>query len=230
MPEDKKLIDFATDPEQYSAGEATSWIDDEKRQKEQRERFWGAIIKFIPPHCNSVFDIGCGSGWLAEFLFQLGVKKYEGIEPSLRNYNIAKEKNSSLQIFCTSLEDYIPTSSFDCAIAIMMLSHLKDIGKSFQKIHGLLNDNGIFIIILSAFHEEPYRRHRNGRSYDVEVIDEDQYVDRSTNGTSYGIADINRRPEYYIKSAKKAGFNLLKHEKIEDMGYSPNDLLVFKKS
>ncbi|MCC7160607.1 class I SAM-dependent methyltransferase [Candidatus Nomurabacteria bacterium] len=226
----QKLIDFATNPEQYSTGEATSWIDDENRQKEQRERFWNAIKDFIPSHCNSVFDIGCGSGWLAEFLFKLGVKKYEGIEPSLRNYNIAKEKNSNLQIFRNSLEDSDLESTFDCVVAIMMLSHLKDVDNSFRKIYELLNDNGIFIVVLSAFHEEYDRYQRNGRTYEVEIIDEDQYVDRSVNNTSYGIADINRRPEYYIKKANEAGLSLLKYTKIEDIGYSPKDLLVFKKS
>ena len=225
-----KLIDLASDPEQYSQGEATSWISDDSRQKVQQDRSWSAIDPIIPSSCHSVLDIGCGSGWLAARLDNRGVERYAGIEPSSKNFKLARKEHPHLSISQITLESYESDVKFDCILAIMLLSHIKDIKASFTKIYGMLNDNGIFISILSAFHGEQDRLTRNGRSYEVEVIDEDQYVDRSINGTGYGIADINRRPEYYMRVADSAGFRLIKQAKIEDSGYSPKDLLVFEKS
>ncbi|GEM_PF-1600102 len=224
-----KLINLATDPEQYTQGEATSWIDDSRRQQEQRERFWNAIKPFISPSCHSVLDVGCGSGWMAELLFGLGVDQYAGIEPSRRNFEITKREHPDLCIARTTLAEYTTNAPLDCILAIMVLSHMEDMDASFKKIFDLLNKEGIFISITSAFHEASHRHERNKRRYEVEVIDEDQYVDRSIEGTGYGIADINRRPEYYIREARKCGLSLMKHSTIEDKGYSPKELLVFQK-
>lgn len=225
----RKLIDLATDPEQYTQGEATSWMVDDKRQKEQQDRFWSAIESYVLTSFHSVLDVGCGSGWIAERLFEIGIENYVGLEPSLKNFQIAKHGHPDLVIRRTTLDGYSADSTFDCVIAIMSISHVKDVKISFKKIYNLLSPEGIFISILSAFHEAPERQKRNNRCYEVEVIDEDQYVDRSIQGTGYGIADINRRPEYYIREACSLGFSLVRQTKIEDLGYSSKDLLVFKR-
>lgn len=231
MPEtpNKSLVDIATDPEQYTQGEASSWMADSKRQKEQRDRFWSAIAPIIPLSCHNVLDIGCGSGWVAERLSKINIKQYVGIEPSLKNFEIAKREHPELAVLRITLEEYVPDTTFDCAIAILSVSHMKDIRASFKKVFDLLKRKGVFMFVLSAFHEDPERHERNNRRYEIDVIDKDQYADRSIEGTSYGIADINRRPEYYIKAARSLGFNLIKQAKIEDAGYSPKDLLVFEK-
>ncbi len=56
----KKLIDLATDPEQYSTGEAVSWLQDPERQDLQRQQFWNGIKDYIPKGCKSMLDVGCG--------------------------------------------------------------------------------------------------------------------------------------------------------------------------
>ena len=68
-----------------------------------------------------------------------------------------------------------------------------------------------------------------GRHYEVEEIDSDQYIDKSIESTGYGIADINRRPQYYINKGLINGFKLVKHAQIADEGYSPKEMLVFRK-
>ena len=84
-------------------------------------------------------------------------------------------------------------------------------------------------MICSTYHDEANRVERNGRKYEVEIIDDNQYVDRAIVG-AYGIADINRKSEYYINESVSSGYSLVKHLKVEDIGYSPKDLFIFSKS
>lgn len=224
-----KLIKLATDPEQYSGCEQVLWMKDNKRQEQQRQVFGNAVVEFIDNKHKSVLDLGCGSGWLAEKLSVHGITRYVGIEPSSLNYKLAKSENPNLDIKNEPILQFSSNELFDCVIAIMVMSHIEDVNKVFKKVHSHLTDDGLFIIISSTFHPEERRLERNNRQYKVEVIDDNQYVDRSIGGTGYGIADINRKPEYYIRVAENSGFDLVKHTTVGDKGYSHKDLLVFEK-
>ena len=147
----QKLIDIASDPEQYTQGEAVSWMADDARQKAQEERFGEAIKSYIPSPCVSVLDIGCGSGWAAGLAFKLGVKNYVGLEPSLKNFEVSKHKHPELNLLHISLEDYKTEQTFDCVLAVMVLSHIKDIETSLKKVFDLLNVGGVFIFIVSIY-------------------------------------------------------------------------------
>ena len=221
-----KLIDLATDPEQYSHGTAVTWLADDARQKKQQENFWNAISPFIKTSCKSVLDIGCGSGWSAK-KFELGVD-WVGLEPASSHFDVVKKINSEFNIINKTFEKYTTNNQFDCIVAIMVFSHIKDINSAFEKIYKLLSNGGMFIMMSSSFHDENSRYERNGRKYEVEVIDNNQYVDKAVVG-SYGIVDINRKSEYYISEAVSHGLSLFARSKVEDVGYSPKELLVFVK-
>lgn len=222
------LFNLATDPKQYSEGEATSWMADEARQRAQHELYWNAIKAYIPPHCRSVLDVGCGSGWAAEKLSGIGVIDYVGLEPSKKNFTVARQERPELKILQSTLGDYTTTQRFDCVLALMVMSHVANVDNALQTIHSLLNPGGVCIIVLSRFHPPEQRHERNGRKYEVEVIDPEQYVDRSVGGTGFGIADINRSPEYYLRLAVKNGF-MAEQTEFADQGYSPKLLLILKK-
>jgi len=223
----KKLIDLATDPEQYSAGRAATWMADDDRQRKQEENFWNAVKPFVNSSCKSALDIGCGSGWSAEKFSILGAK-WTGLEPASSHFEMAKKKHPKSNIVNVTFEKFQTNESFDCIIAIMVFSHLKDVKATFDNLFRLLNKGGTFIMICSTFHDGPAKFERNGRKYQVDIIDENQYVDKAIVG-AYGIADINRKSEYYIDKAVSSGLSLFKHLKIEDIGYSPKELLVFVK-
>jgi SAM-dependent methyltransferase len=224
--QDTNLFDQATDPEQYSKS-ATSWMADLDRQEKQREQFWSGIRPYIPAHCRSILDIGSGSGWSADKSKAIGVRTWVGIEPSSNHFELARKLHPQFEMEKKTFELYETNLHFDCILAIMVFSHIGNIPAAFKKIHDLLNPGGVFISVLSAFHEGKDRCERRGRKYEVEVIDDDQYIDKSIEG--YGIADINRRPEYYVSKAEEAGLSLIKQDKIADSGYSAKDLLVFKR-
>lgn len=224
----KRLIDLATDPDQYSNGEAISWSKDSIRQDMQRQQFWDGIKEYIPEGCKSMLDVGCGVGWSAKKATEIGIERWLGIEPASAHFNQAKSLNSEIDIKKETLESFDSKEKFECIICIMIFSHILDVNQAFKKLSDLLVSGGRLIIVLSAFHEGRSRFERRGRMYDVYEIDEEQYVDKSVTG-GYGIADINRKPFYYIKFAKENGFLLLKQGQIADSGYSAKDLLVFKK-
>ena len=223
------LFNLATNPEQYTTGQASTWMADNARQQTQHDVHWNAIKKFIPANCRSVLDIGCGSGWAAQKLHKLGVKNYVGLEPSTKNYAIAKREHPKLSVLPLALEEYPLKEYFDCVLALMVFSHIADPKKALQKISSLLNMGGVCIITLSCFHPPELRQKRNGREYQVEVIDDEQYVDQSIKGTSYGIADINRSFAYYQKIAHESEF-IIKRTKFTDPGYSPKLLMVLSKA
>ena len=126
-----KLIDLATDPEQYSRGRAITWVSDDVRQKKQQENLWNAIKPFLKTSYKSALDIGCGSGWSAEKFSELGAK-WEGLEPSSSHFEIAHKIHPELNILNKTFEEYTANSYFDCVIAIMVFSHIKDVRASFR--------------------------------------------------------------------------------------------------
>lgn len=223
----KTLIDLATDPEQYSQGRATTWMADDERQKKQEENFWKAVRPLIKSTPKSALDIGCGSGWSAQKFAELGAD-WVGLEPSSSHFEVANKAHPEYKIVNTTFEKYDTNKRFDCIIAIMVFSHFKDVNRTFKKIYELLNSGGVLIMVCSTFHNEKDRGERNNRKYEIEVIDDDQYVDKAIVG-AYGIADINRKSEYYIKQAASCGLKLLNQGRVEDAGYSPKELLVFGK-
>lgn len=224
-----KLFDLATSPEQYSNGEATSWMVDAVRQRVQNKLYWNAIKAHIPAHCRSVLDIGCGSSWVVDRLSEIGVRDYVGLEPSSKNFEIACQEHPEFNILQTTLESYTPTQPFDCVLALMVMGHIANVDRALHAIHSLLNVGGVCIIALSRFHPPEQRQVRNGRKYEVEEIDPEQYVDRSIDGTGYGIVDINRSPAYYSRLAIKNGF-LVEQTEFADPGYSSKLLFILKKA
>ena len=110
----------------------------------------------------------------------------------------------------------------------MMMSHIPDVDLAFAKIYKLLNPGGICLVALSRFHPPENRLERNGRKYEVEEIDADQYIDKSTDGMGFGVADINRSPEYYARHAASAGFKVEQTE-FADAGYSLKLLFILRK-
>lgn len=205
-----------------------SWMADEARQQAQHKLHWNTIKVYIPANCRSILDIGCGSGWAADELFRIGVKDYVGLEPSVESFGVARQEHPELNVLHSTLEAYTPTQRFDCVLALMVMGHVGNVDSALHKIHSLLNPGGVCIITQSRFHPPEQRLLRNGREYEIEEIDSEQYVDRSINGTSYGIVDVNRSSSYYLRIATKNGF---KYEQTEfaDPGYSPKLLIVLKK-
>ena len=60
------------------------------------------------------------------------------------------------------------------------------------------------------------------------AVNPEQYIDKSTDGTGFGVADINRSPEYYIRLATATGFSVQQTE-FADAGYSPKLLFILRK-
>ena len=224
------LLSIASDPKQYSKGDASLWLTDKQHQENRSDIYWNVlkpILSQIKP--KNVLDIGAGSAWVSQKLIEIGLINYEGIEPSLPGFNTARKKYPSLKIQNTSFENFSTASTYDAILAVMILSHINNIDEFFVKIKTLLNTDGACIIIIPEFYDDTRRFNRNGKEYDVQVLNKDEYVDRRRSSQHFALADIVRKPVLYIKSAENYG--LILHSRLEfvDHGFSTKTLLVFRK-
>ncbi|MDR3558473.1 MAG: methyltransferase domain-containing protein [Candidatus Pacebacteria bacterium] len=226
------LFELATNPEQYSTGDASEWVSDSQHQDTRSELYWAQIepilLEFRP---KKILDVGAGSGWLSKCLKKIDdAIEYEGLEPSSKNFLIATKTHPDVLIHDLCFEAFSTTKIYDAILGIMILSHIKDVGLFYDKIAGLLNENGICIVVVSEFYDDERRHKRNGKEYDVETIGDDAYVDKQKGiGARFAVADIVRKPSSYIEEAKKSGLRLFFKKEFSDKGFSVKMLLVFKK-
>ncbi|MBI1755384.1 class I SAM-dependent methyltransferase [Candidatus Azambacteria bacterium] len=111
----------------------------------------------------SIFDIGFGIGFFFKMLFPALEGKYqkiliEGCEPSRVNYDyFLKKKPKELPAGITinthkkTFQDTKTDIKFDFVTAIYVFPHFlsEDLESVVKKIHSLLKDGGIFILVLA---------------------------------------------------------------------------------
>jgi SAM-dependent methyltransferase len=84
------------------------WDPNKKRVDSPVRHF---IYKFLLPYVQlsqgrNVFEIGCGTGWLLAEIKKYAPNIVIGIDPSIKNINIAKHLYPDLQIHCSSFENF----------------------------------------------------------------------------------------------------------------------------
>jgi SAM-dependent methyltransferase len=106
----------------------------------------------LPPSCERLLDIGCGSGDLAARLVGR-VRNFTGIDQDEGCILKAAARHPSsrgYQFLLGSFEDLdsaVGASTFDCAVAILSLHHASDITRTCQSVSRHLRVGGRFIII-----------------------------------------------------------------------------------
>ena len=223
------LFSIAIDPEQYSKGDASKWIIDKGHQSIRSDTYWSVlkpVLSQIKP--RNLLDIGAGSAWVYQRLNEIGSVDYEGIEPSVQSFNLALKNYPDLRIEKISFEGFYSANKYDAILAVMVLSHISNIDEFFVKIKMLLNMGGLCLVIIPEFYEDERQFKRNGKEYDVQILNENEYVDRSKNTKQFALADIVRKPNVYIECAEKHGLKLDSQKEFADNGFSTKTLLVFK--
>ena len=95
---------------------------------------------------GSVLDVGCSAGI---FLSMLGDGyNLTGIEPSIEASKQAREKVPEAEIFNTILDDApLAGKSFDVITMWDVIEHLPSPKAALTQLHGLLNDDGIMVMV-----------------------------------------------------------------------------------
>ena len=129
-------------------------LDTENERKSKLRNFLSEYIQeinILPP--GRILDIGCGPGWLLSAIDSAWEK--EGVEISKYAATIASQ---FAKIHNCSIEDFTSNDKFDVITMHHVIEHIHNPIDIIKKVHGLLNDGGIFIIGTPDFDSAMARR------------------------------------------------------------------------
>lgn len=142
-------------------------------------------------NCNSVLEIGCGTGNLAKQFYQSELL-YEGLDISPDMIKIAQERNPNLQFIQGDMKNIILTKKVDAMIMTGRTSSYiisnNDLYQTLDSISNNLNDKGFFIFdFIDASRYIPYIL----KNKDIEHIAETENGTYSRIGNWYPMTDEN---------------------------------------
>lgn len=110
-----------------------------------------------------VLDIGCGSGFLLDFLSKKGYKTI-GVEPNEELIRLAKQRDPGLDIRKGNAEDLdsIILDEVDTVLAVDAVEHLNDDVSTLKRILRHLSSGGRFILVVPAY---PWLYGRRDKKY-----------------------------------------------------------------
>lgn len=128
------------------------WLHSPLRQVEDTKDFFRKKLKEILFDGCTIFDLGCGNGWLIDFILELNINiKYVGIDFNEKfiEYLQGKYSNSNFEFVLADLEkplDEKYLNKADFAFNNFNFFEIADLPPAFENSHKTLNDNGSLII------------------------------------------------------------------------------------
>ncbi len=126
----------------YFKGEASA------ADKEEERRLHQAIISRIPKNADLILDIGCGSGWVAQYFLAKG-KKVISVDISIKNpIKVLKDNPNERHVAIVADAYHLPfkKNSFDAIIASEIMEHVYDPQLFIAKLGEVLKPGGKLII------------------------------------------------------------------------------------
>lgn len=110
---------------------------------------WHQLKPLFPPlRGKTLLDLGCGYGWHCNFAAAQGAAQILGIDLSHKMIEEARKRNQADQIryrVCGIEEYEYPENTWDCVVSNLALHYIENIENVFQKVHGTLKKDGVFI-------------------------------------------------------------------------------------
>jgi 2-polyprenyl-3-methyl-5-hydroxy-6-metoxy-1,4-benzoquinol methylase len=129
---------------QFIGNESTANIKSD--YKYYRKIFYPILKEFRKS--ASIIEVGCGSGYILQFLNQEGFQSLYGIDIS--EEQIEKAKAKGLQTDVKDVFEFFDTNDkkYDIVFALDFVEHFykQELIKLFTGIRGIMNENGILII------------------------------------------------------------------------------------
>lgn len=161
-----------------------------------------AVISLLPSLANaSVLDVGCGSGWYAEYLLGRGaVVTAFDLNPefvALTQSRVGQHANV-LQADLARPLDFAADGEFDVVVCPLVMHYLKDWQPAFHEFHRILKPHGV--LVFSTHHPFNDWKLFNKEDYFAVELLEDEWED-------IGKVTFYRRPLTTISSdLASAGF------------------------
>ena len=113
------------------------------------------IVAMIPDGCNTILDIGCGTGALGKYLKDKGIKEVWGVEMS--SYGASEARKVLDYIVEGNVEEInlpFEIEYFDCIVCADILEHLIDPWSMVGKLKKFLKPKGAIVASIPnvAFH------------------------------------------------------------------------------
>ena len=111
----------------------------------------GMAGKYIDGYEASILDVGCGTGNMAQLLYQMGFNNLEGLDPSEGMLAVADHKGIYRKLHKLFLADEVglPDASYDAVVAAGVLTHGHAPLESLDGILKLTKSGGVIIFSLS---------------------------------------------------------------------------------
>lgn len=199
---------------------------------------WGALSEevdnpgLIGEISGKVFlEIACGSGHSINYLIKNGVEKVYGLDFSETQINFASELNKEalesgkVALFHSRMEEKVDISpeAIDIAFSIYGVGWTQDLEVTLSNIYSYLKPGGMFI---TSFENPLFTRsvlNKDDNTFKLEGSPYEDYVKELQDWFGGNATVICRLPQTWIRTAKKAGFNLEDYFEAKPVQYSTND-------
>lgn len=200
-----RVLTLATNPKQYDSND--SWLQEGNGlASPSRRYFWHYLQPLLDLREKSILDIGSGTGWFLGLAKELGASVAVGVEPSIKNVEVARKNHPETETVLGTFEDFPTNRTFDIIVSIMSLVHISDLDAAMAKIAQLLNPNGMFVAVVYDF--EYAKTPRFDYKLEIEHLSDQEYV-VLVKRKELDIADIVRSTTRYRQAAELAGLRLV---------------------
>ena len=149
LPSQRLLADFYRDSYQFF--HRRSAVPTErvlKREATRSQRLLASINGLLPAN-GRVLDIGASAGHV---LLNLGSARGHdrlqlvGVEPDRQFVDYVEAHVPGVKLHCAMFEDFQTDQRFDLVLLMHTLEHIHDMGGCLDKIHRLLNEDGLLYV------------------------------------------------------------------------------------
>ena len=114
-----------------------------------------AVVSFLPAGTGlKVLDIGCGNGWFANYLQEMG-HNVTGIDMEKTGIELAQKRFPLCRFIQLAIQEdmhEIIKDTFDVIVCIEVIEHLYDTNELLRAVKKLLkNDKSVFIVTTSYY-------------------------------------------------------------------------------
>jgi SAM-dependent methyltransferase len=121
----------------------------------ERPNLWSLLPKNLSN--LEILDLGCGSGWYAEQLYNARAK-VTAIDASTTMVKLAKQRlQDKVKFFVADLEEplnFIKNNTFDIILAPLIIHYINDWNPLFLELSRILIKNGLFIFSTHQPHKD----------------------------------------------------------------------------
>lgn len=158
---------------------------------------------------DKILDIGCGCGYLTNAIYNAFGVSVDGIDISSNSINYALKKYPHIFFECRDLYNNTFETSYDVALAVMVLNNMPDLSSFLSIVYKALKPNGRVVIVIP--HPVFWtNKHLHSDSF-LYMKEECYSFHFSTKGRSDYLSEFlyfHRPLSKYLNSILEAGFQI----------------------